>query len=215
MRRYVGAYLLLSVLASLTLVVASVVGGVRQPNTAQGLVGKLVGSSHPRIYRVQQAPEGLVKCASFCFFGEPNAAVVLYGNQEQGGAGGYFATIAGRHRGGWFEMLTSGSAKETVGPGTSDSTDFTAVNLPHLRQRNLEVRDGWVLVWGRTLSPDAASVETTLDTGQRLRDDVTDGWFALLAKATSACEVRLLDQNGRTIQRLDRTQDPTLGNCME
>jgi hypothetical protein len=63
----------------------------------------------------------------------------------------------------------------------------------------------WV-VFGRALSPEVAAVEVRFDTGVTLRDQVTDGTWAVVADgATAACEVRALNEQEQVLQQIDVT----------
>lgn len=67
----------------------------------------------------------------------------------------------------------------------------------------------WI-VYGRVLNPAIVAVETTFDTGQVVRDAVTGEMFGVVAAAaTTVCDVRLLDAQGRVVQQLDPAQSRT------
>ncbi len=214
MRRRMSIYAALAVAVLLACLAISLLGiglGVGGgPGTPQELVERNTGSGQSHILGVWRAPEGFLDCVSLCFFGKPEAAIVLYST----GSSEYVATIAGRYRGRWFEVLSSGSPMDSVGPSTSGLADFSVMRLPpYLRQGSTEVRGDWVFLWGRTLSRKVTFVEATLDTGRTVRAQVRHRLFALLGEAKAACKVRLLDQKGEVLEQIGRSENPTLGRC--
>jgi hypothetical protein len=67
----------------------------------------------------------------------------------------------------------------------------------------------WI-VYGRVLNPAIVAVEATFETGQVVRDAVTDEMFGVVAAAaTTVCDVRLLDAQGNVLQQLDPAQSRT------
>ncbi len=88
---------------------------------------------------------------------------------------------------------------------------------PSVTYQSEPVRDvgemDWI-VYGRALSPDVAAVEVHFDTGATLRDQVTDGTWAVVGDgATAACEVRVLNTHEQVIQQFDATAATTTGSA--
>jgi hypothetical protein len=84
---------------------------------------------------------------------------------------------------------------------------------PLVTYQSQPVRDinetDWI-VYGRALSPEVAAVEVRFDTGATLRDQVTDGTFAVVGDgASAACEVQVLNTQEQVIQQIDATANTT------
>ena len=62
----------------------------------------------------------------------------------------------------------------------------------------------YTIVYGRVLKPRVAAVEATFDNGKTLRDESSNGVFALLAAgASSVCELRVLGADNQILRQED------------
>ncbi len=69
----------------------------------------------------------------------------------------------------------------------------------------------WI-VYGRALSPEVAAVEVRFDTGATLRDQVTDGTWAVVGDgASAACELRVLNAQEQVMEQINTTAANTTG----
>jgi len=90
---------------------------------------------------------------------------------------------------------------------------------PLVTYQSQPVRDvgetDWI-VYGRARSPEVAAVEVRFDTGATLRDQVTDGTWAVVSDgATAACEVRVLNAQEQVVQQIDATAAGTASGAAE
>lgn len=66
------------------------------------------------------------------------------------------------------------------------------------------------MVYGRSLIPNITTVEVTFNNGEILRDEITNRMFGIVALgATTACEIRVLDNGNKILQRVDATTTPS------
>lgn len=170
------------------------------------------------ILAVRRGPMDLVGCIRYCFLDTDSpSAVVLYTlrGEEEGFPDSINYELVGQVAGGWLGVLGGGM----FGGGDSEQPDsLVAIHTTAIPEASPSFRFGVkrsnaLLLYGRTLSPDVAMVEVQLDTRQTLRADVAGGVFAVIADAQGVCEIRLLDENSRPLQRIDRSANPLLDDC--
>lgn len=135
---------------------------------------------------------------------DPLGDVVLVSYQipTNGGAKTFaYRRVAQRLTGRWH-ITGVGGFIEGTGRKEGEPLDFQSQEVG-------ELPSGIVVVLGRTLDPGIVLVEVTFDTGQVVRDGITDGMFFVAAKdVRTACHLRALDAHGQEVFATDPSAPP-------
>ncbi len=219
----VSRLILLIVLSTLLLAYLAIgaIGTFGPPSAGASTPTQLVLRDRPdaRVRGVRYGPEGLVGCLRYCLFDRTGpSAVVLYTlpQDEPQAEPTYNYALAGYAWGEWHTSIGGG------GGGGDPSLPAPAIlfrssSLPQTEPgaRFGVRRGGYLLLLGRAISPEVTHVEATFDTGQTLRDAVTDGMFGMLVRARATCDVRALDSRGRVVWRVGPSEDLMLATQIE
>lgn len=97
-----------------------------------------------------------------------------------------------------YALVEQQTGKWTVTEGRSFGSyrqpSLVAYDSDHLRDS--------VIVFGRALTPEVASVEATFDTDQNMQENIANGAFIVIAsKASQLRELRVIGQNGQILQQ--------------
>lgn len=102
-----------------------------------------------------------------------------------------------RRQGATWQVISSDSYKPKRASRSRRALIEYGISQPSQHQR-----DRYTILYGQTKTPKVAAIEATLDTGQVLRNTVTEGGFALIAAgAKSICEIRILGRNNQILQQ--------------
>ncbi|MBW4578003.1 MAG: hypothetical protein KME42_00315 [Tildeniella nuda ZEHNDER 1965/U140] len=114
----------------------------------------------------------------------------------------------------------SAPSEELVEYGIGRSSNQRSGSAPSQKAPS-QKEEPYIILYGRVLKPSVVAVEATFDNGKIVRDESSNGVFALLAAgASGVCEVRVLGADNQILRQEDlampkqRTRSEPIIRCL-